>query len=114
VQEAINLGATEIDVIILHPRDYTLRYPRSLNAFNVLTRGFGFMLHQIGQDDLKIGLAESRYNGLKVNLIHTPEMLIDNSMIFDPESMTKWWQDGFAYAKSLFSERSEPAFTSEK
>jgi predicted patatin/cPLA2 family phospholipase len=114
VQEAINLGATDIDVIILHPRDYTLRYPRSLNAFNVLVRGFGFMLHQIRQDDIKIGLAESRYSGLKVNLIHTPEQLIDNSMIFDPESMTKWWKDGYAYAKRIFTESPDPAIVNKE
>ena len=104
IQEAINLGATEIDVIILHPRDYTLRCPTSSNAFNVLVRGFGFMVHQIRQDDLKIGLAESRYSGLKVNLIHTPRLLTDNSFIFDPETMAQWWDEGYAYAEGKFSQ----------
>ena len=107
LQEAINLGATDIDVIMLQPRDYTLRYPHSTNAFNVLVRGFAFMLHQIGQDDLKIGLTESRYNGIRINLINTPELLTNNSYIFDPVAMEQWWKDGYAYAQSLFPEAIE-------
>jgi NTE family protein len=102
IQEAINMGAKEIDVIILNPRHITSCYPQSTNSFNLLVRGFGFMLHQIGQDDIKMGLLESRYSDLRINLIHTPRELTDNSFIFNPEQMSAWWNEGFAYAREIY------------
>ncbi len=98
IQEAINMGAKELDVIVLNPRHIPSRYPKSTNAFNLLVRGFGFMLHQIGQDDIKMSLIESRFSNIKINLIHTPRMLTDNSFIFDPSQMKAWWQEGFEHA----------------
>lgn len=103
VQEAINLGATEVDVIVLNPRHMTQQTPPSSNAFGLLMKGFHFMLHQIGQDDITIALLESRYARVKINLIHTPRLLTNNSFVFDPEQMRGWWQEGYDYARALFS-----------
>ena len=105
IQEAINMGAKEVDVIILSPRHITSCYPASTNAFDLLVRGFGFMLHQIGQDDIKMSLLESRYTDVRINLIHTPRILTDNSFIFDPEQMSAWWLEGFAYARAGYIEK---------
>lgn len=104
VQEAINLGAKEIDVIVLNPRHRPGMPSPSTNAFNLLVRGFTFMVRHIGVMDLRLALAESRYSDIKVNLIHTPYNLTDNPFIFDPEVMTKWWFEGYEYASQAFFE----------
>lgn len=101
VQEAISIGATELDVIVLNPRHISEPSPPSANAFGLLMKGFHFMLHQIGEDDITIAMLESRYAGVKINLIHTPRLLTSNSFVFDPEQMRGWWQEGYDYARYL-------------
>lgn len=105
IQEAIYVGATEIDVIILQVRHRQAHYPPSTNAFNLLTRGFNFMLHQIGQDDIRLSLMESRFSKININLIHTPRVLTDNSFIFDPEQMKGWWEEGYEHALKTHSDK---------
>jgi len=34
-----------------------------------------------------------------LNFYYTPTILTTNSLIFDKEKMTKWWQSGFNFAK---------------
>lgn len=103
IQEAINLGAKIIDVIILNPRHLTQKTADSSNAFNLMLKGFNFMLNQIGKDDVNLSLLESRHDNVEIRLIHTPRKLIDNSFIFDPELMTKWWAEGIQYGKTIYS-----------
>jgi predicted patatin/cPLA2 family phospholipase len=103
IQEAINRGAEEIDVIVLNPRHLTQPTRPAHNAIQLLLRGFHFMLYQIGQDDLNVALLESRFTGIKINLIHTPRLLTENSVVFDRDQMRAWWQEGYDYAKYLYS-----------
>ena len=104
VLEAINLGATEIDVVILQPRHRSLISPPSSNAFMVLLNTFNFMQHQLSRDDISVALAESRYSGIKIRLIHTPEELTDNSFIFDAQEMSMWWKMGYEHARKIYDE----------
>ncbi len=104
IQEAINLGATEIDVVVLQPRHRTLITPPSSNAFMLLLNTFNFMQHQLARDDITVGMAESRYGGIKVRLIHTPDELTDNSFIFDPDQMSGWWKMGYEHGQRIYSE----------
>ena len=101
LQEAINLGAKVIDVIVLNPRIREVVKPLSRNAFNVLTSSMDFMLTQIGQDDIFIGLLESRYTDVEVNFYHTPRKLTDNSFVFFPDIMKAWWEEGYQYAEKV-------------
>jgi predicted patatin/cPLA2 family phospholipase len=103
VQEAINIGATEIDVIILNPRHKMTRNKDAGNAFGVLTKSLNFMLQQISHDDVYISLLEGRYDDdVQINLIHTPRMLTEDSFIFDKHQMSSWWQEGYDYAKEKY------------
>lgn len=99
IQEAISIGATEIDVINLRPRHKMTRNVASGNAFNLLMKGFNFMLYQLAQDDVAMSLLESRYSNVRINLFHTERVLTDNSVIFDPEQMAAWWQEGRDFAR---------------
>lgn len=104
VQEAINIGATDIDVIVLQPRHHISTSPPASNAFMLMLKTFNFMQHQLAHDDLQMGLSESRYTGNKIRIIHTPGELTDNSFIFDPGQMLKWWEMGYAQAQKSLKE----------
>jgi NTE family protein len=104
IQEAINLGATEIDVIVLQPRHHVTTSPPATNAFMLMLKTFNFMQHQLAHDDIQISLSESRLTGNKIRLLHTPLELTDNSFIFDPGQMLKWWHMGYAHAETSFKE----------
>ncbi len=100
ITESIRRGATEIDIIVLksnQPKD-----PKTpvKNALDLTTRAFDFMLHQISQDDITIGKLHGTHKKVNLNFFHPPKSLTENSLIFDPEQMKKWWEEGYAYAKT--------------
>lgn len=105
IQEAINLGASEIDVIVLQPRHRMSPTIQASNPFLLMLKTINFMQNQLAQDDIHIAMTESRMMGAKVRIIHTPEELTTNSFIFDPEQMNQWWDAGYQYAAKLVSDR---------
>ena len=106
IEEAINLGATEIDVIVLSPRHEHVKKAQTKNAFDVLLRALLFMNYQLGRHDLMIGHLESIYNDdVKVNFIFSPRILTDHSFIFDPREMKAWWHEGYEYAKVKYAKK---------
>ncbi len=104
VQEAINLGATEIDVIVLNPRRRSKKHIKTSNAFDVLLKSLLFMQKQIVYDDILIGHLEGIFNrDVNVNFIFTPRILTEYSFYFDPKQMRTWWEEGYEYARSLYA-----------
>lgn len=99
IEEAIDAGATEIDVIILQPKTKAVRRSISRNPFDVLLNSMDFMLQQIVADDIHIGQLESIYNReLKLRFFFTPRVLTEHSFYFKPALMKQWWEEGYAYA----------------
>ncbi len=105
IEEAINIGATEIDVIVLNPRRRPQQDVKTYNAFDLLLKSFLFMQKQIAHDDILIGHLESIYNrNVRVNFIFTPRELTEYSFYFEPGQMKGWWQEGLEYARENYSE----------
>lgn len=104
IVEAIDAGASELDVIILTPRRKRIKKMPSSNAFSLLMNALDFMLSQIARDEKYIGLLESMHNDIKIRYFHTPRVMTDNSLIFDPEQMRLWWEEGKAFAKKQVEE----------
>jgi len=102
IEEAIDAGATEIDVIILTPRNKSIKKLKSGNAFSLMLSSVDFMLTQIARDEKYIGLLESMNHQIKIRYFHTPRILTDNSLCFDPEQMRMWWQEGKIFAAKRF------------
>ncbi|WP_339925684.1 patatin-like phospholipase family protein [uncultured Cyclobacterium sp.] len=99
ISEAIYRGATEIDVIVLKARaGRELKRPVR-NALELTTRAFDFMLDQISSDDIKIGELLSHKREVKLNFYYPPAALTENSLIFDPYQMKKWWRQGKNFAR---------------
>ncbi|WP_299536921.1 patatin-like phospholipase family protein [Ulvibacterium sp.] len=99
IEEAIKRGATEIDAIILQTEVTHLNRLPSKNPFALLTNMFAFMLDRIERQNIRIGKFVANHNDAIINFYYTPTVLTTNSLIFNKEKMTKWWESGFNFAK---------------
>ena len=99
IEEAIKRGATVVDAIILQTEVLQFSRMPSLNGFSLLTNMFAFMLDRIEHQNIKIGKFAASNNNAIINFYYTPTILTTNSLIFDKEKMTEWWQSGFEFAK---------------
>jgi len=107
IEEAIKRGATEIDVIILQTEVSHLNRMPSKNAFSLLTSMFEFMLDRIENQNIRIGKYVANHNNAIINLYYTPTVLTTNSLIFNKEKMSKWWESGYNFAKFKNTETSQ-------
>ncbi|MGY6647597.1 patatin-like phospholipase family protein [Wenyingzhuangia sp. IMCC45574] len=100
IKEAINHGATEIDVIILDTEVKLVANLPAKNPFSLILDVIDFTLEQVAKHNISIGKMASHYSNVQLNFYYTPTILTTNSLIFDKELMTQWWKDGYKYAKS--------------
>ncbi|HKJ48507.1 MAG TPA: patatin-like phospholipase family protein, partial [Christiangramia sp.] len=99
IEEAIKRGATEVDAIILQTEvTYFNRMP-SKNVFSLITNLFAFMLDRIEKQNITIGKFAASHKDAILNFYYTPSVLTTNSLIFDKEQMTAWWESGYEFAK---------------
>jgi predicted patatin/cPLA2 family phospholipase len=98
IQEAINRGATEIDVVILETEKSTPRATIGRNPFSLLIDLFQIELDQIEKHDILLGTLSASHNNVKLNLYYTPIDLTNNALIFNKVKMKQWWQEGYQYA----------------
>jgi NTE family protein len=108
IQAAIDLGAKDIDVIILEPEIITRDFNRTTNPFGSLMRVFGFMTEQIYYNDLMIARLHSSNKQITIRYFHTPNLLTDFPFVFKPSLLSKWWQNGYDYAKDQFEVVAKP------
>jgi predicted patatin/cPLA2 family phospholipase len=103
IQEAINRGATEIDVIVLREENpkYNPEYVR--NLFHGIIKVNELMWAEINRDDIRISQLSAQLKDVKINVYYTPRRLTNNSLVFDHEIMTEWWKEGYAYAEAKSS-----------
>ncbi|RIA09459.1 patatin-like phospholipase [Flavobacteriaceae bacterium MAR_2010_72] len=99
IEEAIKRGAKEVDAIILQTEVTQFNRMPSLNAFSLLTNMFAFMLDRIESQNIRIGKFVASNADAIINFYYTPTVLTTNSLIFEKEKMTEWWQRGFEFAK---------------
>jgi predicted patatin/cPLA2 family phospholipase len=99
IEEAIRRGAKEVDAIILQTEVTQLNRMPSKNPFSLITNMFGFMLDRIESQNIKIGKFVATHNDAIINFYYAPTVLTTNSLIFEKEKMTEWWQGGYEFAK---------------
>ncbi len=107
IEEAINRGATTVDVIILETEVAHYNRLPSKNVFSLLTNMHGYMLDRVEKQNIRIGKFVASNNGVIINLYYTPTVLTTNSLVFDKKMMSQWWESGFNYAKQKNSELNE-------
>ena len=110
IREAINRGATEIDVVILETENIIDPIIIGKNPFSLMVDLFQTLLNQVEKHDITIGKLAAKNKNVKLNLYYTPTKLTDNCLIFNKNLMAKWWTDGYEYAKNKSDLMSEVKF----
>ena len=100
IREAIQRGATEIDVVILDLETNLEPINVGKNPFSLMVSIFSTLFDQVEKNDITIGKLAAKNKNVKLNLYYTPEKLTTNSLIFNKEKMKIWWQQGFEFAKN--------------
>lgn len=100
IQEAINRGATEIDVIILETESSTTKTIFGRNPFSLLIDLFRITLDQVEKHNIAIGKLIANNNKVSLNLYYTPTKLTNNALIFNKRKMKKWWELGYKHAQN--------------
>jgi predicted patatin/cPLA2 family phospholipase len=99
IREAIKRGATEVDAVVLEAENMERNKVLGKNPFSLMLNLFGHLLDQVERNDIIIGELAAKNRGVKLNLYYTPTTLTENSLIFSKRLMTKWWEQGYNYAK---------------
>ncbi|MCT8340856.1 patatin-like phospholipase family protein [Flavobacteriaceae bacterium TK19130] len=107
IEEAINRGATTVDVIVLETEVAYYNKLPSRNPFSLLTNMHGYMLDRVEKQNIRIGKFVAGNKDAILNFYYTPTVLTTNSLIFDKGKMAKWWESGFQYARLKNSELNE-------
>lgn len=100
IQEAINRGATEIDVVILETEIRISKRVLGKNPFSLLIDLFRITLDQVEKHNINVGKLIANNNNVRLNLYYTPTKLTNNALIFNKMKMKKWWKQGFEYAQN--------------
>ena len=100
IQKAIEMGATEIDAIILRTQEVSSKIITSTNAFDLFLNSFSFMINQIAIDNINRSKIKGKEKNLNINYYYIPNELTNNVLLFEPEKMKQWWEEGFNYASS--------------
>ncbi|MEW2922181.1 MULTISPECIES: patatin-like phospholipase family protein [Flavobacteriaceae] len=106
IEEALNRGATEVDVVVLHTEVSHLNRMSAKNPFDLITTIFSFMLDRIENQNIRIGKLVANQKDAIINFYYTPTVLTTNSLVFNKERMTLWWKRGYLYAKNKNDETS--------
>jgi predicted patatin/cPLA2 family phospholipase len=99
VQEAINLGATEVDVIVLRPEGGSYKIEKVRNVFHWLMKIGELHKREITNEDVHLSKLKLIEDDVIINIYYTPRVLTNNGLIFDKEIMNNWWIEGYEYAK---------------
>ena len=100
IREAIERGAKEVDAIILETEVTQINRMPIKNPFSLLFTIQEFMMEHVEKHNITIGKMSAKQNNVKLNLYYTPTVLTTNSLVFESNKMTKWWDSGFAYAQN--------------
>ena len=100
IREAINRGATEVDVVILETEMQITPKNIGKNPFSLMIDLFQALLTQVEKHDITIGKLAAKNKNVKLNLYYTPTTLTNNALIFNKIKMKQWWQQGYDYTKN--------------
>jgi NTE family protein len=100
IREAIQRGATEVDVVILETEVQLQPRTMGKNPFSLMIDLFQTLLIQVEKHNITIGKLAAKNKNVKLNLFYTPTQLTDNALIFNHEKMKEWWHKGYEYAQN--------------
>ncbi|GER58549.1 patatin-like phospholipase family protein [Patiriisocius marinus] len=98
IKEAIDRGATEVDVIVLETEVTQYNKLGAKNVFGLISNLHDFMINRIEKQNIAIGKFAANHQNVILNLYYTPTVLTTNSLVFEKDKMTQWWKSGYQYA----------------
>jgi len=108
LKEAINLGATEVDMILCAPTMSTAPYDNHSAALKLALRTVDLMSDEITDADLKMAILynkmaefDSSKKFIPINTIRPKLNLVDNSLEFDPVQIKMMIDKGYEDAKAM-------------
>ncbi len=60
-----------------------------------------YIMEQNNQSKLEISKLRAQNKKVIINRFFTPTRLTENSLIFNREKMTKWWEEGKEFARKI-------------
>jgi NTE family protein len=103
--KAIEEGATEIDAFSTLPENYTPE-PMDIgtNPLSVISRIIKVLLRETAQRDIDKARVMAKERDVILNIYHVPRKLTNNSLFFDKEQMSAWWDEGYEYMRDAHCE----------
>jgi len=104
IHKAIELGATEIDAISTKPEEWDVEEDLDFgnNPLKLIQHMIDVMMWEMHKRDIDVAKYMAVEKDVTINIYYAPRRLTKNSMYFDKDVMTEWWDEGYEYAKSLF------------
>jgi len=99
IQEIINRGCNDVDVIVLHEKNPQFEPIKTKNIFNGMINTINIIHNEIRKSDIVIGKLKAINKKVNINLYYTPTELTDNSLIFNRKKMGLWWNMGLNYGQ---------------
>jgi NTE family protein len=101
IQQAIDDGAEDIDIILLVPENNSYKIEKIRNVLHLILKFMIYLMHQnidIENDLNKLKLKTQKE--VSFNIYYTHKKLTNNALIFNSENMREWWQDGYNTAQN--------------
>ena len=103
IQQAIDDGADEIDVIVLRPENNEMvPWKPKKGMLGVALRTLEMMERQVSDYNINLPVLNATIKDVKLRIRYTPHNLtpnIEEAMKFDKAQMLKWWNEGYEYAE---------------
>ena len=90
IEDAIRMGATIIDTIVLDTEFPQINRMHARNPFDTLSTIFSFIGDIIVYQKIKIGKLIAKHKEIKINLFYRPTDLTTNSLIFNKKKIQNW------------------------
>tara|TARA_R110000772_G_scaffold43995_3_gene101254 strand:- start:79 stop:1005 length:927 start_codon:yes stop_codon:yes gene_type:complete len=101
IKQAILDGCDDIDIIILGKENHEWPIEHIRNFLHAQIKVLLLMMNKIQKTQLDMGyLASISKKKIQLNFHYTNRRLTNNSLIFDPEMMSKWWDEGYEYSEN--------------
>lgn len=103
IRKAIEMGATEIDVITTKTKEYSANPEVDFknNPLKLIERLFDIFLRENADRDIEVAKKIAKENDVVVNIYYLPERLTENPLFFNESQMSSWWEEGYHYIKNL-------------
>lgn len=100
IEKAIQLGATHVDAVLLDTEFQHTNRMHSRNPFDALGSVFDFISDRIAMQNMHIGKLVAKDYKATLNIYYTPRVLTTNSLVFNQNQMSAWWEEGYNYCQN--------------